>query len=151
MKASLLFMQKYTEEEKEDFDRKHASAELETRNTYQPQIDKETARLEAEIEAVKQTRDAKQRKELQDEMRRYIRQMEDRIRTEARALLKKRFSYPVFLYEAEKVGITSTGEEDQNELYPNTNQPPDTEGLTCLEVYRAFLKNPEQFLKLETE
>ena len=77
--------------------------------------------------------------------------MEDRIRTEARALLKERFSYPVFLYEAEKVGITSTGEEDQNELYPNPNQPPDTECKTCLEVYRAFLKNPEQFLQVETE
>ena len=75
--------------------------------------------------------------------------MEDRIRTEARAFLKERFSYPVFLYEAEKVGITSTGEEDQNELYPNPRQPSDTEGKTCLELYRAFLQDPKKFLDQE--
>ena len=42
---------------------------------------------------------------------------------EARALLKVRFDYPIFLYEAEKVGITATGEPDANELYPNANMP----------------------------
>jgi hypothetical protein len=42
---------------------------------------------------------------------------------EARALLKDRFDYPVFLYEAEKVGITATGEPDASELYPNDRLP----------------------------
>lgn len=31
--------------------------------------------------------------------------------------------YPIFLYEAEKVGITATGEPDANELYPNDRMP----------------------------
>ena len=72
--------------------------------------------------------------------------MEAHIQAESRALLKERFPYAIFLYEAEKVGISSTGEADQNELYPNPNQPLDTEGKTCLELYRAFLKDPKGFL-----
>jgi type I restriction enzyme M protein len=66
---------------------------------------------------------------------------------EARALLKQRFDYPIFLYEAEKVGITATGEPDANELYPNDRLPA---GLkpeeTCLELYRRFRENPKAFL-----
>ncbi len=48
------------------------------------------------------------------------------------------------MYEAEKVGISATGEEDQNELFPNTNQP---EGIekTSLEWYREFLVDPKKF------
>ncbi len=70
--------------------------------------------------------------------------MEEQIRQEARALLKERFDYPIFLYEAEKVGITATGEDDQNELYPNKNLPADLD-KSCLELYREFRENPERF------
>ena len=42
---------------------------------------------------------------------------------------------------AEKVGISATGEEDQNELYPNDRQPADCD-KTCLEWYREFLADP---------
>ena len=59
------------------------------------------------------------------------------IAVDARALLKERFTYPIFLYEAEKVGITSTGDADQNELFPNEDKPPRVE-KTCLELYREF-------------
>ena len=46
--------------------------------------------------------------------------MEARRVAEARKLLKDRFNYPIFMYEADKVGISATGDEDENELYPNT-------------------------------
>lgn len=147
VKGSLLFMQKFTEKEKTDYNEKRAAAEKETRTGYEPEIQRANARLGAEIEAAKEAHDAKRRKDLQDELRQYTRKMDNRIRTEARALLKERFPYPVFLYEAEKVGITSTGEADQNELYPNPSQPPGTEAKTCLELYRAFLKDPKAFLE----
>jgi type I restriction enzyme M protein len=56
------------------------------------------------------------------------------------------FRYPIFLYEAEKVGITATGELDPNELYPNAYTP---KGLnpkdTCLELFRRFQENPKAF------
>ena len=54
---------------------------------------------------------------------------------------------PIFLYEAEKVGISATGEPDANELYPNDNMPAGmTAEDTCLEVYRKFLDAPQSFL-----
>jgi type I restriction enzyme M protein len=59
-------------------------------------------------------------------------------------LLKERFPYPIFLYEAEKVGITATNEADQNELYPNSDKPKEIE-KTCLELYQEFCKSPEKF------
>ncbi len=138
-------MQKYTRKEKDDYDKKRVGAEKETCANHEPEIQKETARLGAEIVAAKKARDIKRGKSLQDDLRRYTREMKDRIQSKARALLKERFPYPVFLYEAEKVGISSTGEADQNELYPNPEQPPGKEGKTCLELYRAFLKDPKLF------
>ena len=71
--------------------------------------------------------------------------MSIKIEREARALLKERFDYAIFLYDADKVGITATGEEDQNELYPNPNTPSDVE-KTALEQYRAFRETPGEFL-----
>ena len=63
--------------------------------------------------------------------------MAETIAEETRALLKERFPYPIFLYEAEKVGITATGEQDQNELSRTTTIPPAVE-KTCLELYQSF-------------
>jgi len=80
------------------------------------------------------------RKELAD----FDKKMAEAIATESRALLKQRFDYPVFLYEAEKVGISATGEPDLNELYPNDRIPPGIE-KTCLELYREFRKDPAPF------
>ena len=81
---------------------------------------------------------------MQKELKGYLKEMEAKQITEARQLLKERFDYPIFMYEAEKVGISATGEEDQNELYPNSNQPQEIE-KTCLEWYREFLSDPEAF------
>ena len=149
VKASLLFLQKFTEEEKSDFDFKNTKANTEVREKYAEAIAKETERLEIEIDAAKVPKDNEKRKVLQKELSDYLKRMEITITTETRALLKERFPYPIFLYEAEKVGITATGEQDQNELFPNDNQPP---GITktCVELYQEFLRNPELFFLSET-
>jgi type I restriction enzyme M protein len=148
VKASLLFVEKFTEKAKAVFDRERASAESETRTRYKPEVDKETARLEAELLAAKKARDAEKCADLQRELRQYERSMEAKIAAESRVLLKERFDYPVFLYEAEHVGIDATGDTSvPNELYPNAKQPSGTEGKTCLDLYRAFLKDPKVFLK----
>jgi hypothetical protein len=83
------------------------------------------AQREAAIEAAKTAGDRDARKEREKELNEYRRAMAEKIASESRALLKQRFNYPVFLYEAEHVGITATGEPDGNELYPNDHQPPD--------------------------
>ena len=147
VKASLLFMQKFTDEEQADFNAKKVAAERETRDKYAPETAERIGALEAAITQAKEARLVDSRKALQAELRQYQRDMETRIKAEARALLKSRFPYPVFLYEAEHVGITATGETDRvpNELIPGEHRP---EGIeqTALERYQTFRENPEPFL-----
>jgi type I restriction enzyme M protein len=75
----------------------------------------------------------------------YQKRMADLIAAETRALLKQRFPYPIFLYEAEKVGISATGDADQNELIPSDNLPPGVEN-SCLELYQEYQRDPKAFL-----
>lgn len=144
VKCSLLFLQKFTEEEKQRFDETYAVAKAEIEARYADEIKAKRERLESALEVAKQGKDSEQRKVLQKELKDYLKAMETRQITEARQLLKERFDYPIFMYEAEKVGISATGEEDQNELYPNDRQP-DGCGKTCLEWYREFLADPSAF------
>jgi type I restriction enzyme M protein len=144
VKCSLLFLQKYTEDEKQTFDKTYADAKTEIDDLYADEIAKETERLEAAIADAKKDKDIEGRKALQKEFREYLKLMEAMKAAESRQLLKDRFDYPIFMYEAEKVGISATGEEDLNELYPTNNKPKDIE-KTCLEWYREFLADPERF------
>ena len=148
VKASLLFMKKFTREENEQFDYEKASAEAEIEEKYADEIEDETIRLQKIIKEAKKERDPILRKSAQKELNDYLKEMEEIKEAEARALLKERFSYPIFLYEAEKVGITSTGEPDQNELYPNDNIPLEIE-KTSLELYQQFCEDPNAFFMRE--
>ena len=140
VKASLLFMQKFTDEEQADFNAKKVAAEQETRDKYALGMAKHIGALEAAITQAKEDRAVDRRKALQTELKQYQRDMEATIKAQARAMLKFRFPYPIFLYEAEYVGITATGETDRvpNELVPSGFKP---EGIekTALQVYQEFL------------
>lgn len=71
---------------------------------------------------------------LRAELNRKLSILENKITQEARRMLKKRLSYPVFMAHVEHVGITSNGQSDTNEL-PNVVQ-----------TYRQFRqKNPLRF------
>lgn len=144
VKASLLFLQKFTTAEHKRYENEHEKAQTEIDARYAPEIGAETKRLNAEIEAAKQARDADKRKAAQRVLAEYLKTMDAKKKVEARALLKERFDYPIFMYEAEKVGITATGEADQNELYPNEKTPPGLE-KTCVELYREFEQDPNRF------
>jgi type I restriction enzyme M protein len=149
VKASLLFMQKFSEAEAIDFETKRLAVIAEVDAKYQPEIDAETTRLREEIGSAKQQKKVEKRKETEAELRQYERQMADMKAREARWLLKERFAYPVFLYDAEHVGITATGEEETCELYPSDslNLPVGmTADQTALEQYRRFLKEPSHFI-----
>jgi type I restriction enzyme M protein len=144
VKCSLLFLQKYSTEEKLKFDEtdKTASAEIDVK--YADEIATETERLEVAIAKAKEEIDTDGRKALQKELKEYLKQMDDTKTTESRQLLKQRFDYPIFMYEAEKVGITATGDEDQNELYPQPEQLEKAE-KSCLEWYREFTADSKAF------
>ncbi len=149
VKASLLFLQRFTEEEAAGFEatRKEAIAEVDA--TYADEEKATTGEWEAKIEqanrAVRSAPDRAQasaaraeRKSAESGLSAWRKEFAARKATEARALLKQRFDYPIFLYDAERVGITATGEEDDNELYPNPRVPSGLE-KTALEHYRDFL------------
>lgn len=147
VKASLLFLGKFTVKEQADFDKKRSLAIAEVDAKYAPEIAKQTTRLQTAIDAAKDSKDSDARKRLQRELGDYLKKMNDTKERDARTLLKERFDYPIFLYEAAKVGITATGEPDANELYPNDRVPAGlTPKETCLELYRRFRNNPSEFL-----
>lgn len=184
VKASLLFMQKFSEEEAADYRTKRRAAIAEVDAKYQPEIETETDRIQKLIdEAAEKIKSAKpptqaarkkmskqeiksaidvakiaakrmpewknQMVEARRELRAYEKQMAKTKTREARQLLKERFDYPVFLYDAQHVGITATGDQDVCELYHS-----ETLGLpvdfkledTALVQYRSFCEKPESFM-----
>ena len=144
VKCSVLFLEKFTETEAARFAKIRAKAISDTTAKHKPAIDAEVKRIEEEtINAMMHGEKAKAA-DLRKELKAYNKRMAETIATESRALLKKNFDYPVFLYEAEKVGISATGEADLNELYPNDRVPPGIE-KTCLELYREFREDPAPF------
>lgn len=147
VKASLLFMQKFTAVEQAAFDAEEAKARADTEAKYAAEMSKETQRLEGAIRVARKDGDAERRKAIQRKLADYRKRMAETVEAEARSLLKERFAYPIFLYQAERVGITATGDEDQNELcrYPKDNVPSNV-SKTVLELYRAFIRNPKGFL-----
>jgi type I restriction enzyme M protein len=147
VKASILFMQKFSVEEQEKFNKLQAQTRAEIKAKYAPEIEAESKRLTAEIENLKaeKTKEASEkRKAAQKELNTYLKATEEKVTAESRALLKECFDYPVFMYQAESVGITATGEPDKNELFPNDNKPNDIE-KTCLELFQKFKMNPSAF------
>lgn len=164
VKASLLFLQKFTADEQNRFNGVKAQAEAECRGAHQaeldelendikrpqykltdfyPPSDKPSAEERAAASEAARAANVK-RIARRDAAVKRLKELTETIRGEAHALLKERFDYPIFMYEAEKVGITATGEADQNELYPNDRQPADLEA-TCLELYRQFRRDPDRF------
>jgi type I restriction enzyme M protein len=146
VKASLLFLRKFADKERADFEAKRKKAVADMDAKYAGPIKAERARLEAAIEAARKAKDTEARKVAQRQLAEYLADMEQTKAREARALLKERFDYPIFLYDAEKVGITATGEPDATELYPNPDMPAGMkpEG-TCLELYCRFVAKPKGF------
>ena len=144
VKCSLLFLKKFTEEEAQLVEKSYAESKKEIEDKYAPEISSKKAEIEAAIKKSKTDKDVDKRKMLQKELNDYTKDMDIKKTNESRQVFKEKVDYPIFMYEAEKVGISATGDEEQNELYPNSNQPPEIE-KTCLEWYREFSADPDNF------
>ena len=164
VKASLLFLQKFTVEEQNRFNEVKAQAEAECRGAHQAELDE----LENDIKrpqykptdfypANGKPTDDRARRGLRGGPRGQRRahrgprrcaetaQGVDRDDPAGSAGAAERtLRLPHLHVRGEKVGITATGEADQNELYPNDNPPPDLDA-TCLELYRQFRRDPDRF------
>lgn len=149
VKCSLLFLQKFTDEERRRFQRTRLEAEKYAKNKLAREVGAELERLHTVLNDAIAAGDGTKRKVLRKEIASFRRQTKLRQHAETRKSLRKRFDYPIFMYEAASVGISATGEEDENELYPNENQPADCQ-RTCLESYREFLENPDAIASIES-
>lgn len=145
VKCSLLFMQKFSEEEQQHFDDTYATARIEIEEKYADKIVIKKGQLEAAIDIAKKDKDTTRCKARQQELNDYFKEIECRQISEARQLLKEYIDYPIFMYVADKVGITATGLEDDNELFSNPRFPP-TLTASTLESYRDFLVNRDKYL-----
>jgi type I restriction enzyme M protein len=145
VKASLLFMQKYTDEEKALYDKTKAKAVAEVDAKHAPAIEKETARLTAAIEAAKEAKDADLRQSLRKQLRDFQAVMAQQKAAEVRQLLKDRFDYSIFLYDALHVGINAVGDDTvPNELVPNDRMPTGI-SASALELAQQFRQDPDAF------
>jgi len=144
VKASLLFLKKFTVAEQAEFDKNKAEANEETKAKYNLEIERQTEVLQVAIDEAKKARDMGARKAAQKALNDYQKKVAHKTAIESRALQKEKFNYPIFLYEAEKVGITATGEPDENELYPNNRVPGGLE-KTAIDYYREFCIDPTPF------
>ena len=150
VKASLLFLQKFTKKEQLEFDRKHEYARQAVTEKYGSQIAAEMARINEQITAAAAAGEWGTMKILRKDLADFQKRMADIIAVQTRAMLKENFPYPIFLYDAEKVGISATGEADQNELFPNDNQPLSI-SKTCLELAQEFKRDPTPFFLSEAQ
>lgn len=106
VKTSLLFMQKFTEAESKKWlgllEQKRAEMLAKQKK------ERET------LQAILQDREAG--KEKKKEAKAKMKELDEFLQNEARRLARADFNYPIFMCEAERVGISSTGEEDINNL-----------------------------------
>lgn len=123
VKTSLLFLQKFTDAESKKW--------LNLLSAKQNEI---LAKQKKEREALGEIlKDRKAGKEKKEEAKAKMKELDDFLQNEARRLARSDFDYPIFMCEAERVGISSTGEEDKNEL------------PQILEEYAKFQKDPKAY------
>lgn len=144
VKCSLLFLQKFTTEQASQYTALSAAALAEVTEQHRPALEAERQRVATAIASAKAAKDNAQQKTLKAELVTFEKRLTEQITAQARQLVKTRFDYPVFLYEAEKMGLSATGEPDANELYPNPRLPAGVT-VTALEQYRAFEKDATPF------
>ena len=148
VKSSLVFLQKFTDDERTEYEAAWSQARtelwpefnalrVEAQQNYDPRIESyDRADLRAEIDLIatleadsKEAREARQRfralitaedreraQALRRERDRELKEIGEREITAQRRRVKELFDYPIFFAAPARVGITSAGEEDTNEL-----------------------------------
>ena len=111
VKPSLLFFKKFTEAEAKNWNSISSKAKNEIEKKYQPEIRpiKEKLALRG-----KEALSPQDKKELKSELKELENQMKDDIK----ARIKKEFDYEIPIAEVEKAGISTTGSRIENELEP---------------------------------
>ena len=138
VKCSLLFLTKFSDEEARRYSEVSLTARKSVSEKYKTEIENGRKDFLQRIAEAAVRKDSTERTSLRAELTKYEKSMALKVSGEARDQARKAFDYQIFMYEARNVGITATGDEDANELYPNPNQQVTK---TCLEWYREFRTN----------
>lgn len=166
VKTSLLFLRKFSIKERAQYDQWMKRSKAEARSARQVEINsleailaqpsaKQTDFLTVSKPTAQQKADAsaqaKQANEILKGQKKNatqsLRVIDTEVEADARLRLRRKARYPIFMYEADRVGITATGSADDNELYPNPRVPSGVT-KTALELYREFVNNPKPFLEV---
>jgi len=127
VKTSLLFLQKFTEEESKKW-----------QEILQKRKEEVLAEQKDEREKLdKIIKDKKADKDEKKEARAKLKELNKQADEESRKRARANFDYTIFMAEAEKVGITATGETGNN--VPN-------ELPKILKQFKAFKKDPQKFV-----
>jgi len=111
VKPSLLFFKKFTKDESNEWKRISKKAKEDINGKYDVKLRPLEEKLKLQG---KEAPSAKEKKEL----RKQLKELQNRIEAETKTLIKKDFDYQIPIAEVEKAGISTTGSEIENELIP---------------------------------
>jgi type I restriction enzyme M protein len=123
VKTSLLFLQKFTEEEMRKWD--------EVLNKRKDEVLAKQGNERKELEVIAGNRKADKNKKKEAKAR--LKELDILAEDDSRKFARADFDYPIFMCETEHVGITSTGDDGNDEL-PHV-----------LSEYKRFRKDPKGF------
>lgn len=109
VKCSILFLQKFSQEEQERWDLLLSKHNLDLGNSHKSKIDELN-----EIINYKKPKGEKEAKFNSEAKKDAKKKLKEQIAKETLSKTKQDFNYPIFMAEAENVGITSTGETGEN-------------------------------------
>lgn len=116
VKPSLIFLKKFSEEELATYQLIIEETSKEIIDKYHTKANELEATFKKEEKKWKGSKSGKELRELKKKYAEDVKQVEDVINAEIKALVKERFDYPVPIIEVEKAGISSTGAPCENEL-----------------------------------
>jgi type I restriction enzyme M protein len=109
VKTSLLFLKKFTQEERATYEAIKTKAETEINALYADELQQLNSALALRGKA---SLNKEEKKELQNQKK----ELEEKISIEIKELIKQEFDYEIPIADINKAGISSTGGKDENQL-----------------------------------
>jgi len=111
VKPSLLFFKKFSEDEAKEYEKVKEEATQEIEVKYKDELEK----LEKQLLLRGKEAPSKEEK---TKLRKQKKELEAKIESEIKALIKEKFNYEIPIAEVQKAGISTTGAKIENELIP---------------------------------
>lgn len=117
VKPSLMFLKKFTDDEREEFENIRISVRHKIDAEYKPDIDKLTDTINKTSKGLS-TEEKAQLAIDKKIAKNKLKELESEKGTKIKSLIKEQFNYAIPIAEVKKAGIDTTGKEIENELIP---------------------------------